>query len=538
MAKRILVGAGVGTGVTYGPAFVLSRPGQSVSELTAPMARLTLGAMRDKLDAVAAELENTSAESANSTTAEVMQALAMILRDPALFDEIKSHMSEGAAASRAVSGAFRKFARKLSDLGGYFAERAGDLDALAERVIASIEGTDAPQFPTEPFVLVSESLSPVDAANLNRERVLGVITIEGTSTSHSAIITRAANLPTVMGAIGAGVIRTGDQLLVDATSGQVFVEPTREEVEHYRRASIPRHTTAEDWRELNAELPVKLFANIGSSFEGAAALKAGAQGVGLFRTELLYLGRLRPPTFDSQVFEYIKLLARFQGKRVIARVLDLDLDKPLPFLQEAGQGRYANRGLQVLLANREVLVNQLAALALAGRTYPGTELWVMAPMVLSAAEAREFVALAHSVGLGQGEDVPADLAVPNSRVGVMIEVPEVAAPAELAELMSAVDFVSIGTNDLTQYVLGVSRHETGRGQPGIADARHPDVMALIERVIAAAKEQGKPVSVCGEAAADPTTARKLIELGVDSLSASPALLPQLRMTLLADAFGF
>lgn len=534
MAKRVLVGAGVGTGVTYGPAFVLTKPGQSVSELTTPLARLTLGAMREKLDAVAEKLES---DAVSSTAAEVMQALAMILRDPMLFDEIKAHLSEGSPAARAVRGAFKKFARKLTELGGYFAERAGDLDALADRVIAEIEGVAEPEFPTEPFILVAEALSPVDAAKLSRDRVLGVITIEGTATSHSAIIARAANLPTVMGAIGAGIIRTGDALLVDATSGQVFVEPTADELEYYRRASIPRHTTGEDWNELNAELPVKLYANLGSSFEGAAALKAGAQGVGLFRTELLYLGRLKPPTFDSQVFEYIKLVARFPGKRVIARVLDLDLDKPLPFLREAGTGRYANRGLQVLLANREVLETQLSALAQAGRTYTQTELWVMAPMVLNVTEAREFVALAHSVGLG----VPASQGgVANSRVGVMIEVPEMTEVAVLDELLDVVDFVSIGTNDLTQYVLGASRHEPARDgrTPSIADARLPEVMAAIERVIAAANRKGKPVSVCGEAAADPTTAKHLIELGVDSLSASPALLPQLRMTLLADAFGF
>ncbi|MEY4741796.1 MAG: phosphoenolpyruvate--protein phosphotransferase [Actinomycetota bacterium] len=533
MAKRVLVGAGVGTGVTYGAAFVLARAGQSVSELTTPMARLTLGAMREKLDALAAKLESEA--TGTSTAAEVLQALAMILRDPLLFDEIKAHMSEGSPAARAVRGAFSTFARQLQALGGYFAERAADLDALADRVIAEIEGVAEPVFPTEPFVLVAEALSPVDAAKLSRDRVLGVITIEGTATSHSAIIARAANLPTVMGVIGAGVIRTGDKLLVDATSGQVFVSPTAEEVEHYRRASIPRHTTPEDWRELNAELPVKLLANLGSSFEGAAAIKAGAQGVGLFRTELLYLGRLQPPSFDSQVFEYIKLLARFQGKRVVARVLDLDFDKPLPFLKESGTGRYANRGLHTLLANRPVLETQLAALAQAARTYPSAELWVMAPMVISADEARQFVEIAHSVGLGVAA---ADGGIAGSKVGAMIEVPEITEPAELNRLLELVDFVSIGTNDLTNYVLGVDRHQTAAGSVSISDVRDPRVMSLVERVVTAATAAGKPVSVCGEAAADPSSAKQFIAMGVDSLSASPALLPQLRMTLLADAFGF
>jgi phosphotransferase system enzyme I (PtsI) len=532
MAQRILVGAGVGTGVALGPAFVLTRAGQSVQELTTPLQRLGLAAVREKLEEVAVSLEG---EASTETGREVLQVLAMILRDPKLFDEIKAHLSEGAAAARAIRGGFRKFARQLSEVGGFFAERASDLEALADRVIAHIEGISEPQFPTEPFVLVAETLSPIEAAKLSRDRVLAVITMVGSATSHSAIITRAANLPTVMAVHGAAVIRSGQQVLVDATSGQVFVEPSQDELEHYRRASIPRHTTPEDWQELNAELPVKLFANLGSSFESAAALEAGAQGVGLFRTELLYLGRLTPPTFDGQVFEYIKLFSRFQGKRVIVRVLDLDFDKPLPFLKESGTGHYANRGLHTLLANREVLATQLAALASAAETYATTEVWVMAPMVQSVDEAREFVAMARDAGFAA-----------NTRLGAMIEVPEVTHPEVLDELLQVVDFLSIGTNDLTQYTLGLSRHSatvTAAGgnpanrAPTIADVRHPEVWAAIERVIATAQRHGKPVSVCGESAADPESAKLFIRLGVDSLSASPALLPQLRMTLLADSLG-
>lgn len=532
MAQRVLFGAGVGSGVALGPAFVLSRAGQSVLELTTPLQRLGLSAIKQKLEEVAAILED---EASTQTGREVLQVLAMMLRDPKLFDEIKAHLSEGAAAARAIRGGFRKFARQLNEIGGFFAERASDLESLADRVIAHVEGVAEPQFPTEPFVLVAETLSPIDAAKLSRDRVLAVITLVGSATSHSAIITRAANLPTVMGVHGAGVIRSGQQVLVDATSGQVFVDPSQDELEQYRRASIPRHTTPEDWQELNAELPVKLYANLGSSFESAAAIAAGAQGVGLFRTELLYLGRLTPPTFDGQVFEYIKLFSRFQGKRVIVRVLDLDFDKPLPFLRESGTGPYANRGLHTLLANREVLETQLAALASAAKTYADTEVWVMAPMVQNVAEAREFVSMARDAGFEE-----------NTKLGVMIEVPEVTQAAVLEELMPIVDFVSIGTNDLTQYVLGLSRHaatvaavggNSTKRAPTIADARHPEVVAAIERVIQAAHKHGKTVSVCGESAADPETAKLLIRLGVDSLSASPALLPQLRMTLLADSFG-
>jgi phosphotransferase system enzyme I (PtsI) len=270
------------------------------------------------------------------------------------------------------------------------------------------------------------------------------------------------------------------------------------------------------------EAPVTLLANLGSSFEAAGALAAGAKGVGLFRTELLYLGLQIPPTLDEQVAEYSNLLRAFAGKRVLVRVLDLDFDKPLPFLAETGTGKYANRGLQVLLANPDVLTTQLNALAIAQKTSPTTELWVMAPMVLSVAEAKEFAGIARKAGL--------------KKVGVMIEVPEVTEPAVIAGILDQVDFISIGTNDLTHYALGKSRHVAGDGAVSgtitLAETRKPEVFDLIARVISAAKKAGKPVGICGEAASDPESAKLFIELGVDSLSASSALLPQLKAALL------
>jgi phosphotransferase system enzyme I (PtsI) len=200
---------------------------------------------------------------------------------------------------------------------------------------------------------------------------------------------------------------------------------------------------------------------------------------------------------------------------VVVRVLDIDVDKPLPFLRPAGRGKYANRGLQVLLENPAVLQTQLLALAKASKYYPDTELWVMAPMVLNAKEAQIFVRLARAVGL--------------TKVGVMVEVPELAKPKVMAQILTVVDFLSIGTNDLTQYVLGRSRH---RSSARLLDARHPKVMRTIEAVVTQAKKADIPVGVCGEAAADVESAKQFISLGVSSLSASPALIPQLAAELM------
>ena len=520
MAERFLVGAGVGSGVAHGPAFVLAQPEAALAQISKPGNRIGMIAIQKAMLTVAEELE---AVTTVGEAKDVMQALAMILRDPVLFDVVKAHLSEGAEAADAIRRAFARFARQLESLGGYFAERAADLGYLANRVIAELAGELPPvEFPTEPFILVSDSISPMDAAKLDPKRVLAVITSDGTPTSHSAIIVRAARLPMVVGLVGSGLIRSGSDLLVDASSGQVFLDPSAERIEHYSTAAS-LDTRVIRLLEDDREAPITLLANLGSSFEAAGALAAGAKGVGLFRTELLYLGETEPPGQDEQFVEYSNLLAAFTGKRVLARVLDLDFDKPLPFLREAGQGKYANRGLQVLLANPEVLATQLAALAKAQQANPKTDLWVMAPMVLSVDEAQQFAKLARAAGL--------------KRVGVMIEVPEVAQPGVIEGIIDAVDFISIGTNDLTHYALGKSRHSAGDGAVAgtitLAETRRPEVMSLIETVIGAARVAGKPVGICGESASDPESAKIFIGLGADSLSASASLLPQLKAALLA-----
>ena len=519
MAERFLVGAGVGSGVAHGPAFVLAQPEEALAQISKPGNRIGMIAIHKAMMSVSEELEGVTTV---GEAKDVMQALAMILRDPVLFDVVKAHLSEGAEAADAIRRAFARFARQLESLGGYFAERAADLGYLGNRVIAQLAGGLPPvEFPTEPFILVSDSISPMDAAKLDPERVLAVITSDGTPTSHAAIIVRAARLPMVVGLVGSGLIRSGSDLLVDASSGQVFLDPSAERISHYSTAAS-LDTDVIRLLDDDREAPITLLANLGSSFEAAGALAAGAKGVGLFRTELLYLGETEPPTLDQQFAEYSKLLAAFSGKRVLARVLDLDFDKPLPFLREAGQGKYANRGLQVLLANPEVLSTQLAALAKAQKANPKTDLWVMAPMVLSVDEATQFATLARAAGL--------------KRVGVMIEVPEVAEPGIIEGIIGAVDFISIGTNDLTHYALGKSRHSAGEGAVAgtitLAETRRPEVLSIIEAVIRAARAAGKPVGICGESASDPESAKLFIELGADSLSASAALLPQLKAALL------
>jgi phosphotransferase system enzyme I (PtsI) len=560
MAERVLVGAGVGADAADGVAFSTIPPKAPAMPLhptpAAARAQFDAGAeaarsssfgprpglvqLKSALETLAARLEQPSGE---ATADEVMATLAVMLRDPLLLQGIKDFMADGAKLQAAVTGAFGGFARKLRAVGGFFAERADDLEALAGQVLAELNGETAEPAelvqPKTPYVLVAEALTPIDVSRLDRANLRAVVCATGSATSHAAIMLRGAGIPAVFGVVGADSILAGERLLVDASSGQVMVGPSEDELEQYRHAD--ELLNSQDAAQLaKVDLGVEILANIGSSSEARAAKIAGADGVGLFRTELLYLGRQTPPELEEQVWEYSQVLRQFEGKRVVARVLDLDLDKPLPFLKverrqrnadsgELEPRKYADRGFRALLTNPKVLETQLLALALAQQKVPKTDLWVMAPMVVSAAEAVKFMKAARSAVLSAALH-NARLPVAFGKVGVMIEVPEICRPGELAKTLSAVDFVSVGTNDLSQYALGLSREDS---TADLALARDPRVLSLIESVVAAGKREAKPVGVCGEAAADPDSAELFVELGVSSLSASPVLIPQLRQSLAA-----
>jgi phosphotransferase system enzyme I (PtsI) len=510
VSERVLVGAGVGTGIAIGRAFKYS----TIKHVSWDSDKAGSSRGLLAISAAIAQVEQdllASVKTADEESAAILDALRLTLSDPSILAGIKERLADGANSKRAVAGAFAGAAKALSSLGDYFAARAADVEELGSRVIQVLSGENETQFPSEPFVLVADSVGPIEMSRLQGTSIVGLITSSGSATSHTAILARAANLPTVVSVLGAELIQSGDQLVVDSSSGQILVNPDALETSQYKDAVTKSISsivvTAQD-------LDVDLYANLGSSSEAASALAFGAQGVGLFRTELLFLGAKRAPSFAQQVLEYSRLLSAFPGKRVIVRVLDLDTDKPLPFLTLSESGKYANRGFQALLANPSVLATQLEALAESSKQHPEAELWVMAPMVTNASQARQFVAVAKGYGL--------------TNVGVMIEVPEVCQEDVLREIISVVDFVSIGTNDLTQYTLELDRVDSNIS---LSDVRRPEVLSLIERIISVANTLGKPVGICGEAASDPISAKLFIDYGVTSLSLSPALLPGLVRSL-------
>ena len=521
-----LSGIGIGSAGVVGPVALMGAP-EPPPDPDAPPAgppeRETERAL-DALRRVAAEL-GRRAQLADAEAAEVLEAQVMMAEDPSLAEAVAARTADGAAAESALHESFGLFRATLAEAGEYLAARVADLDDLAARAVAAAAGRPMPGVPVrdEPFVLVARDLAPADTALLDLKQVLALITEQGGPTSHTAILARSRGIPAVVGVAGAlAGLAENDLVVVDAGEGAVYIAPDEEFVGRARERETARREAAAraavdgvairtpDGRE------VKLLANIGSGAEVAEALAAGAQGVGLFRTEVLYLGATRPPTLEEQTEAYREVLAGFGAHHVIARTLDAGADKPLPFLP-LGEEPNPALGVRGIRAFRDsehehLLDTQLAALAAAAQA-TGTELWVMAPMIADAAEARWFAAKARAAGI--------------SRVGVMIEVPAAALCAR--EVLAEVDFASIGTNDLTQYTMAADRLVGALGT--LQDAGHPAVLKLIAMAAYAGAELGKPVGVCGEAAGDPRLAVELIRLGVTSLSMAPAAIAEVRAAL-------
>lgn len=519
-------GVGIGLGVAQGPVARMAEP------LPAPADEpSTIGeaAERERVDeavaAVARELEER-AEQAGGAAQDVLEAQAMMAEDPTLSDEIGTRLADGKTGERAVFEAFAAFRDQLTAVGGYLGERAADLDDVAQRVIARLRGVAAPGVPEpgHPFVLVAKDLAPADTALLDLDQVLALVTTEGGPTSHTAILAREKGIVAIVGAAGAAALTEGQSVIVDAAAGVVTADPTDDELQRARVRADARANAASapiTNGALADGTPVPLLANLGKPEGAAEAVALGAEGVGLFRTEFLFLSASSAPTVEQQRTSYEQLLRAFPGKKVVVRVLDAGADKPLPFLNDAHEENPALglRGLRALRASEDILREQLTALAEADaatrRSPEGpADLWVMAPMVATVEETAYFTALAKEYGI--------------RTAGVMVEVPSSALLAD--RVLAHADFASIGTNDLTQYTLAADR--LLGSVAGFQDPWHPAVLRLIREVGDAGRAHGKPVGICGEAAADPLLAVVLVGLGATSLSMAPSALADVRATLL------
>ena len=453
------------------------------------------------MEVVAARLQRR-AEAASGDAREVLEATIMMVGDPALLDNARGLVLQGRSAARAVWEAGSQFADTLVAMGGYMGERATDVRDVRDRIVAELLGLPAPGVAdlSEPCVLVAADLAPADTAGLEPGIALALVTEQGGPTSHTAILARSLGIPAVVGCPRARTL--GDFVIVDGSAGTV------DEVSSAAEAAVVGAAAAQaTWDGTGRTSdghPVPLLANVGDAAGAVQAAGRRAQGVGLFRTELAFLAATEEPSEQRQREVYDGVLGAFAGRPVTARTLDAGADKPLPFLTLDGEPNPALgvRGLRIARVpggGADVLERQLAGLSAAAKE-TGAELKVMAPMVATAEEARFFAERCRAHGIGS--------------VGVMIEIP--AAVLTAREIMAEVDFVSVGTNDLAQYLFAADRQSGPVA--ALNDPWQPALLRLLRLLGEASAETGVPVGVCGEAAADPLLATVLVGLGVASLS--------------------
>lgn len=521
LATLVVAGTGIGQGVAVGVVVRMAEPLPDPADVPSTRSQSEESERaRASLAVVARELEQRG-QAAGGAARDVLEAQAMMAEDPMLSDAIEEALAAGKTAERAVFEAFASFRDQLVAMGGYLGERAADLDDVSQRVVAHLGGVSAPGVPNpeHPFVLVARDLAPADTAMLDLGKVLGLVTSDGGPTSHTAILAREKSIVAVVGAADASTLADGTVVIVDAAAGTVIANPTDEQKADAERRIAERLAAAVAPVTAGAladGTAIPLLANLGSSAGAQAAAEAGAEGVGLFRTEFLFLDAGgSAPTVEQQREHYIRLLEAFPGKKVVVRVLDAGADKPLAFLNDAHEENPALglRGLRSLRASEDILREQLTALAEADAATTA-DLWVMAPMVSTVEETRYFVGLAREYGI--------------RTAGVMVEVPSAALMAD--RILASSDFASIGTNDLTQYTLAADRMLGSVA--AFQDPWHPSVLRLVGEVGAAGAAAGKPVGICGEAAADPLLAVVLVGLGATTLSMSTPALVDVRASLL------
>jgi len=506
----VLRGTPVVSGVAYAPAVTVSAeidPRAVAAFEAAPPAdeEAALGAYDAAATAVAEGLTARAAK-ASGAAAEVLTATAGLARDKGLRGAVKKRLAAGDGLLEAVHAAVEQFAGIFTTMGGLMAERVTDLRDIERRTTARIVGVAEPGVPEpdEPSVLLAEDLAPADTAGLDAARIVALVTERGGPTSHTAIIARQLGIPCVVGVAGLSLVEAGLAVLVDGTTGEVEVEPDPETATRRVEAARAAREALASWTGPGATADgtaVKLLANVADAASASTAAQGPVEGVGLFRTELCFLNRKDEPSVEEQAEVYAGVLAPFaDGRYVVVRTLDAGSDKPIAFATHEGEENPALgvRGLRLSFGNPGLLDRQLNAIAQAAQA-TGTEPWVMAPMVATLAEATGFAGKVRALGL---------------KPGVMVEIPSAALLAH--KMLEVVDFLSIGTNDLTQYTMAADRMATDLAH--LTDAWQPAVLQLVAITAEAGRQAGKPVGICGEAAADPLLAAAMVGMGVTSLS--------------------
>jgi phosphoenolpyruvate-protein phosphotransferase/dihydroxyacetone kinase phosphotransfer subunit len=522
-----LAGLPAAPGTALGAARHFRLPALKVPTERASDPEAEWDALQQALKRVGAEIEATRASvaaRAGEYSAAIFDAHLLFLEDEELLEPARRAIfEEGDNAAHAWHAAAETVAaeyRRLED--EYLRARAEDLTAVAHQVVTQLAGKAPPGAVTQPGIVVAADLTPADTAALDRDLVRGIATAYGGPTSHSAILARSLGIPAVVG-LGERILDVpdGTPLVLDGDAGAVYVDPTEELVRDYGRRSAERQAAArlalasaqQPARTLDGRR-IEIVANVGSLEDVAAAVANGAEGVGLLRTEFVFLDRDSLPSEDEQYAAYEEMAKLLAGRPLILRTLDVGADKPLPYLPRRPEANpfLGVRGIRLGLTQPELLETQLRA---ALRVAASRPLKVMFPMVATIAEYREAVAILERARERLGE------AAGELQLGVMIEVPAAALAAEA--FAPEVDFFSIGTNDLAQYTMAAERGNDAVAD--LVDGLHPSILRLVRAVTEAAEAHAKWVGVCGELASDPLAVPLLVGLGVSELSVNPPAIP-------------
>ena len=454
------------------------------------------------------------AEHASDHAAELLIVTASIVQDRAWKNLVIQTIREGTPAVQATMAATQSFIERFEKAGGAMEERITDLRDVRDRVIAHLQGLPEPGIPVvdHPVVLLADDLSPADTAGLDPANYVAIATEMGGPTSHTSIIARQLGIPCIVAARRISTIQPGEPVLVDAYAGSLRTGISEQAAEQLLRKDRARRERVRSWNGPGRTRDghhVRLAANVQNQATALAAAKSAADGIGLFRTEMMFLNSETEPTIQQQADAFRPVFEAFPGSAVVIRTLDAGSDKPVPFasmIQEFNPS-LGVRGIRTTGHNPDVLLHQLDAIALAAQNLPpDTDVRIMAPMVSTIPEAEWFAGLVHERGL---------------MAGIMIEVPSVAILID--QFLPYADFFSIGTNDLAQYTMASDRMSPDLAE--YTDPWQPAVLALMSKVCAAGAGVHKPISVCGEAASDPLLACVLTGMGVTSLSMAAGAIP-------------
>ena len=527
-------GIGASQGIAIGKAFLYTTEELSID--TNKKDSLPIEEKRRILERAVKEAKNEIEKLYKKTKenaekeAEIFQAHLLFLDDPTITEKIDELIKQGFSIQAAIQKAFEENAVQMEQMKNpYFRARANDIRDVAERLIRIILDKQKPGLSTLPYpaIVIAKDLTPSDTASLDKKNVLGFVTETGGVTSHTAILAEALGIPAVVGVKEITEKVKGKLVMVlDGNDGVVIVQPNEETLEFYRKKKEKLQLEIEELEKtklLNAITKagkkIEVSANIGKVEDADIALNEGAEGVGLFRTEFLFLDRKSPPTEEEQFQAYKSVLEKFKGKPVIIRTLDIGGDKQIPYLD---LDRELNpflgiRAIRLCLKRTGLFKTQLRAI-LRASTYGKAR--IMYPMIAVKEEIEEANKILNEAKTELSErKISFDEDI---EVGIMVEIPSAALNAE--ELADYVDFFSIGTNDLTQYTFAADR--TNQNLNYLYKPLHPAMLKLIKMTIDASHKKGKWTGMCGELAGEPKAIKILVKLGIDELSMSPKKIPQ------------